>query len=296
MNIRRIKFMCFLSLFSSTNLFAISMVYNFRIAQITRPGNGTKPHKMHTLLALLFDQYRKKYSGIRQNFGGGLASYIYDFRSNYFRIDSALAHIHEKEQGATTFSGTETDDLLFSAGQNFQTNPVSSLTLSGLFGLPTHRLYRLQHVDFGYSQVGLGLQLDGVYSFEHKGSLMYGARYIYFVPRSARDCADQIYRFTIGNINDFLFAYKNKWHKHGFELGYTAKFRYGAHVSPDFDDIVRKSNYIRSNFYAVYKYKFTRHDHAHRLLWYLSYGLDHKPKDYGNKDIVTLWGSWSIGF
>ena len=94
-----------------------------------------------------------------------------------------------------------------------------------------------------------------------EGALLYGARYIYFVPRKALDSLDEPHTFTIGNIGDLLLAYKNNWNKkNGIELGYTARFRFGAHISPNLDDIVKKTNYIRSNFYIVYKYRFIWND------------------------------------
>jgi hypothetical protein len=295
---QRLSFFFVLIIFlSSLNLFAISMVYNFRIAQITRPQLAAREQgENNTVIALFFDQYRKKYTGTRQNFGGGLGSYIYDFADNYFRIDGAVAHIKENEDCLTTFSGTETDDLLFTGGHNFAINQKASLSFSGLLGIPTHKLYRLQHVDFGYSQVGMGLQIDGVYSFERKGTLIYGTRYIYFVPRTAYDADCQRYTFTLGNLYDLLLAYKNNWGKNGLEFGYTSKFRFGCHVCPNLDNITKKTNYIRSNFYLVYKYKFSIRETRDRLLFYISYGFDHQSKIYGNKNIVTVWSSWSISF
>lgn len=284
-----------------THVAAMSIVYNFRIAQITKQPIVEKPegkdHKNHVIVALLFDQYQKKYcTNTHQNFGGGLGAFIYDFKSYYFRTDVAVAHIKERSNCITTFSGTETDDILFTLGRNFTIDENASITWSGLFGVPTHKIYRLQHVEFGYSQVGIGVQLDGLYALNSKGTFLYGARYIYFVPKKALDSTGQNYMFTIGNIGDLLFAYKNKWGHHGLEFGYTAKSRFGADVYPSFDEIIEKTNYIRSNLYIVYKYKFLIHDIHNRFLFNIGYGFDHKPKIYGNKYIVTLWTSWNISF
>ncbi len=291
------RWLLFFILLQHVHLLPISMVYNFRIAQITKQPIVEKSHRHNRIIALLFDQYRKKYNGIFQNFIGGLGSYIYDFDSYYFRTDFAASHIKEITDHVTTFSGTETDDILFTGGRNFIINDRTTMTFSGLFGVPTHRIFRLQHVDFGYSQIGLGLQWDGSYLLNDTSALLYGARYIYFVPRTALDDLEEKHRFTIGNIGDLLLAYKNNWDfHHGIEFGYTARFRFGAHIYPNLDDIVKKTNYIRSNFYGVYKYKFIVNDISHRLLFYLSYGFDHTPKIYGNKYIVTLWASWNIGF
>ncbi len=279
------------------NLCGISIVYNFRIAQITKQPITEKPgDKNGTVIALLFEQYGKKYNGVQQNFAGGFGSYIYDFSPYYFRIDGAVSHIHEKTDHITSFSGTEADDILFTLGRNAAINQYTSLTFSGLFGIPTHRLYRLQHVDFGYSQVGTGLQLDGVYSHNHINDVIYGARYIYFAPRQAFDSNGQWHRFTLGNVADVLIASNNRLNNHRIEFGYTARFSFGACAYPNFDDIAEKTNYIRSNLYLVYKYKFSIRDIPNRFLCNISYGRDHVPRTYGNKYIITLWASWNVNF
>lgn len=278
-------------------LHAISIVYNFRIAQITKQPIVEKTiERPNSIVALIFDQYRKKYSGTKQNFFGGLSSYIYDFKSYYFRTDFAVSHIKEKNDGTITFSGTETDDILFTMGHNWTISDHSVLTLSGLFGIPTHKILRLKHIDFGYSQVGLGIQFDGSHYFNHICALLYGTRYIYFVPRTAQDALCNKYHFTIGNVADFLIANKNSWKHHGFELGYSARFRFGCHCNPHFDEIVEKTNYIRSNFYFVYKYKFFIKQVSNRFLLNFSYGFDHVSKTFGNKSIITVWGSWNVRF
>jgi hypothetical protein len=276
---------------------ATSMVYNFRIAQITKQPVFEKTNNQNsTVLALLFDQYIKKYDGIKQNYAGGLASYIYDFKPYYFRADCAVSDIHERKNHTTTFSGMDTDDILSTLGRNFILNNRASLTLSGLFGVPTHKVHRLQHTDFGYGQVGTGLQLDGLYGFNHTSDIVYGARYVYFFSRRSSDNLGQKYSFSMGNVADLLVASKNKWNKHGLELGYTARFNFGARVSPAFDEIVAKTNYTRSNFYLVYKYKFLIKDIPNRFLFNISYGFDHSSKTFGNKDIITLWAAWDVNF
>lgn len=284
-------------LFSFANLWAISIVYNLRIAQVTKqPIFENRENRNHTIIGLLFDQYQKKYNGVRQNFVGALAAFIYDFKSCYFRIDCAASHINERMGTTTTFSGTEIDDILFTAGYNFKINNRALLTLSGLFGAPTHKISSLQHVSFGYGQVGAGIQLDGSYSLNHISTFLYAARYIHFIPRNAQDDLRKNYQFTIGNLGDVLVACKNNWTKHGLEFGYTARTDFGARVWPNFDELVTKTNYQRSNFYMVYKYNFLINNVANRLLFNIAYGFDHKPKIFGNKYIVTLWAAWKISF
>jgi len=282
---------------SGEPLSAASMVYSFRIAQITKQPLAEKTgNQRYDVIALIFNQHRKKHTDVSQKFAGGLGSFIYDFEPYYFRTDFAVAHVHEAACGKTTFSGTETDDLLFTLGRNFTINKRTTVTLSGLFGVPTHKIYRLQHADFGENQVGLGLQFDGSYELHHTAALLYGTRYIYFVPRTACDSLRQKHTFTIGNVADLLFAYKNNWGQHGLEFGYTARFQFGAHITPNIDDLVQQTNYTRSSFYGVYKYKFFINKVTNRLLFNISYGFDHKPKCFGNKRIITLWLAWSINF
>lgn len=281
----------------SNSIFSVSMVYNFRIAQITKqPIFKHKLGRDHSIIALLFDQYRKKHTQVKQQFTGCLGAGIYNFNPYYFRTDFGFSHIHEKLQGKTTFSGTEADDVLFTVGRNFLINDHSVATISGLLGVPTHRIFRLQHVDVGYSQIGYGLQLDGSYEFPNTSDLFYGFRYIRFVPRKALDSAHECHLFTLGNIVDLLLAYKSSWHHHGLEVGYTNRYRFGAKIYPNLDDTIEKTNYIRSNFYLVYQYKFIVQGISHRLLCNISYGFDHRPKQYGNKTIITFWASWNIGF
>src|SRR5581483_821040 len=147
-----------LSILGCLNVSAISMVYNYRIAQVTKQPIFEEFHNKNTIVALLFDQYQKKYQGdIKQNFVGGLGAYIYEFSSYYFRVGFAASHIQETVEHTTTFSGTETDDILCTFGGYIINSATAPLALSGLLGIPTHKILRLQHVDFGFSQVATGL-------------------------------------------------------------------------------------------------------------------------------------------
>lgn len=281
----------------SIPLLGSSIVYNFRIAQITKqPILEQSSHFPNLVVLLPFGQYQKKYNGTKQNFAGGLASYIHDFSPYYCRTDFAVSKIKEKSDNITTFSGVETDDILFTMGRNFVLPGRGSITTSGLLGIPTHKIFSLEHLNFGYSQVGIGLQLDGLYSFNDSGDFVYGARYIYFVPRKAYDELHKKYQVTIGNIADILTAYKNNWHQHGAEIGYTLRFRFGAHADPFIDQFAQKTNYIRNNFYFVYKYRFLINNIPNRLLFNIAYGFDSSPKKFGNRYIITLWGAWNINF
>ena len=210
------------------HLDAISIVYNFRIAQITKQPLGENVQNERLAIILPFDQFQKKHSGVFQNFAGALGAYIYGMESFYARADFAFSYVKETFEHMTTFTGIQTDDLLFTAGYNFK-QEHGRVTLSGLFGVPTHQIVALKHVPFGYSQVGLGAQFDGTVNIGNgEQAFIYGARYIYFVPRNAKDDLGATYKYTIGQTADLLAAYKKNWPVHGIEFGYTARFFFAA--------------------------------------------------------------------
>jgi len=275
----------------------ISMVYNFRIAQITKqPIAEQSDDHPNSVMGLLFDVYEQKYNQIHQNFGGGLATYIRNFIPYYFRIDGAVSHIKASLNGTTSYSGTQTDDILFTMGRDFLIGEQAKVTISGLFGIPTHAITGLQHASFGYGQVGLGGQLDGIYNLNSHYALIGGTRYIHFFGRKAYAQNQDLYKFNIGNILDLLFAGKYNGVKQGLELGYTARFQFGAKISPFLANATSTSNYIRNSFYGVYKYRFKIHELQNRFLLNLAYGFDSRPKTTGNKNIITVWGSWTVNF
>ncbi len=292
------KWTLFLVLQQTLNITALSMVYNFRIAQITnQPMTKETRNKSNTLVAIAFDQYRKQYNGTTKNFLGGFGSYISIFKPYYFRVDGAFAYIKERQNHTTTFSGTETDDILFTLGRHFIVNKKMETTVSGFFGFPTHKNFNLQHAALGIGQLGTGFQLDCGYTIDSMNNLVGGTRFFYFIPNNhVYDIAQKKHTFSIGNLADFLCAYRHTTQHHGLEFGYTARFGFGATLDPDPNDFAQKGNFINSNFYGVYKYNFLINRTLNRFLLCTSYGFDHIPKVYGNKYIITVWGSWSISF
>jgi hypothetical protein len=274
-----------------------SIVYNFRIAQITRQSisdNQNNPHP-NNLSALVFNQYQKKYNDSKQNFTGELSSYIRDLSPYYFRADFAFAHVQNKVDHTKIYSGTQTDDLLFTAGRNFTTSNKNTITLSGLFGVPTHNMKLLLHPEFGYAQVGLGAQLDGVYSFTANSALIYGTRYIYFVPRTTYDNLENRYKFTAGNNVDFILASKYDFDQNGIEFGYTNKCQFGTKIIPQITDLFA-NHYISSSFYLVYKHRFLIYNLPSRFLANIAYGFNHKQQALANKTVITGWVAWNISF
>lgn len=276
---------------------AISIVYNFRIGQATRQPIAGQSRRKNSVVALIFDLYQKRYSGLRQNFAGGFASFIRAFNASYFRVDVAASHMQQSSLvPRATIAGTQTDDILFTLGRGFKITDKTTLTLSGLLGIPTHEMDSLPQISFGTGQKGTGIQLDGSYYFNEQNSIVGGARYIHFFPRELIGPACKEYTFTIGNIGDALFAYRYDKKKHGLEAGYTIRSLFGARITPTIADVAQQTDYLRSTFYAIYKYTFLINDTPNRLLFNISYGFDHDPKIYSNKYIVTVWGAWSVNF
>lgn len=288
-----------ITLLNSASVLTISMVYNFRMAQITRQPiiSQESDEKPNNLSALLFDFFQKtKCFNIRENYAGGITTYTRDIaKKTYFRTDFAVSHINQTVNQITTVNLTEIDDILFTAGHNILTKKHATMSISGLFGIPTHDVYTLQRVGFGTGQVGLGIQLDGIYRLPKPVDFLWGARYNHFIPRNAFNIHDNLYKFSIGNIADILIALQSRRIlSHGVEGGYSARWGFGAQATPNIAQLDRL-NYMRNNFYLVYKYTFLTQKFAHRLLLNISYGFDVKPKLYGY-NAVMIWGAWGIAF
>jgi hypothetical protein len=288
----------FLKLFAHIPASALSVVYNFRIAQITRHRIADQTQeKSSSVSPLLFDLYQKSHAfGVRENYAGGLVTYNKEFaEKNYFRADFAVAHVNQTVKRCPKIDVIEPDDILLTMGRSFQFSQKSKATTSILFGIPTHSIYSLQRVGMGYGQVGLGIQLDGVYKFTKDVDFLWGSRYNYFIPQTALDATGKCYNFTIGSIADILVALQtNNPLGHGVEGGYSGRWGFGIEATPTIANIDR-FNYMRNNFYLVYKYSFLTPRLAHRFLLNISYGSDAKPKCYGY-NAVMVWGSWGIAF
>ncbi|MBI2344864.1 hypothetical protein HYV10_02200 [Candidatus Dependentiae bacterium] len=280
------------------SIYAVSVVYNFRIAQITRqPITKQAIYKNNAISWLLFNFFQKnKFFHIRENYTGGLLTFNRNFcEKYYFRTDFAAAHTNQTVKNTLQVNETEPDDILCTMGRNFILNQNSRVTLSALLGIPTHSVNTLKRVDFGTGQVGTGLQLDGLYKIFKKADFLCGTRYVYFIPRTAFDAQDNSYKFTVGSIADILVSLKtNNTLGHGLEGGYAARWGFGINALPHIPKL-KDAEYMRNNFFLVYKYTFLTERVANRLLLNISYGFDSKPKDKGYYAIM-IWASWGIAF
>lgn len=293
------KYILILCLLFYTDVSAISVVYNFRIAQITKqPLNKPDSHRRKVINILPFNTYLKKYcGGIRQNFAGCLGSFIYNLDHYYIRADIAFAHINQTANHISTFSGTHTDDILFSGGREFEVSEQTKLNVSGLLGFPTHNSYSLQHIALGTGQIGTGIQFDGSTKFYNQAKFIYGTRLLYFIKGIAQTTAGKEYLFTAGKLADILVALSNRWGQHhGLEGGYTVRWLFDSQICPKLENILDQTNFRGNSFYLTYKYGFETDRTSQRLLLTVGYGFDGKPKLYGYKNIVTVWAAWAVNF
>jgi hypothetical protein len=277
---------------------SVSIVYNLRVAETTKhpPDEKTKGNYLETVT--LFGQFRKRFDGRRQNLGGAIETFIYMPEPFYLKVDCAVARISDKS-GTTKTVKTQTDDILFSAGYSISIHHQIKLTLSGLFGIPTHKELSLEEAQFGTGHVGLGVQADGSWIYCKKCSLRGAARFIHFFPRKApfKTTSEQLFfRYNIGNLADLYIAHVCKFNKHRIGVGYDQIFLFGATIFPALDDVVEKTRHIRSSFYASYKYSFEIHKLANTFAANISYGFDLRPKSFSIKRLITAWVAWGINF
>lgn len=278
---------------------ATSIVYNFRVAQVTGQPIIEQTHKKSYASSspLVFNYFQKSQGfNIRENYTGGLATFYYNFASKYYlRADLAVAHANQKIDNLQTVDVTEPDDILLTLSRKITTIKSSHVAVSGMFGIPTHPVYTLQRIGFGPGQVGIGTQLDGRHALNKYVDLIWGGRYNYFIPRTAFDILDKPYKFTVGSIADLLVALRSSYRfLHGFEGGYDARWGFGPRACPVIANI-NLLNYMRNSFYLVYKYTLLTKRATHRILLNISYGFDVKPKLYGY-NAVMVFGSWGVAF
>lgn len=281
----------------------ISVVYNLRIAETTKRRLSQSSTSHSKLAALtLVDQFRKTYNEIYIKGEGGLGTFVYfPTSSSYVRADWAVGHVSQKASFLPHVSRTQTDDILFSGGYSHAINDKSKITVSGLFGVPTHNDTSLQFVQFGVGHFGLGGQIDGSYKIpSNLDHLIFAAaRFIHFFPRNVEAFfipQTTHFNFGPGNLVDLFLAYHVNFERHRFETGYNPTFLFNATLKPTIAAVVNAINFIRSSFYGSYIHVFTTKKHLQALIAGISYSFDHRPKDFGYKRIITLWGTWGINF
>ena len=286
----------------TANLHATSLVYNLRIAETSRQRifkeNAVKNKHNFISSVILVEQFRKQYNGIHNNLSGGIATLIYVKDSYYFRADFAAAQVRVPQ---THFSQVQTDDLLLSAGYRHQLNQITKLTVSALLGIPTHKDTNLQHYSMGTGHVGIGLQIDGsvLYSQNHKHSIISAIRFIHFAKRNAAlTLARQTrcFELDLGNLADLFIAHYSNWGRHGFEFGYNPSFGFATSIKPRLDAAVHAASFMSSSFYSFYSCGFLIKDMRSAVVFGMSGGFSHTPKDVGYRYGVTTWAGFRINF
>lgn len=281
----------------------VSIVYNLRIAEATKQRRlGKKQNNQSSMASVtLFDQFRKRYSGTRENYYGGILNYVYIPNSWYLKVDFAAAHA--RANGCNLrFSRTQTDDILFTGGYSKQINEEIIFTLSGMFGIPTHKDLSFEGVQFGTGHYGLGVQMDGSFAITQdlNHSIMAAARYLRFFPAHINFfISEQLpskYKFGAGNVVDLFVAYQGNFGKHRTEFGYNPTFLFGANICPALDTVIERTNFIRSSWFATYRYLVPTENAIHGITLGVSYGFDHRSKIFGNKNIVTAWATWGCNW
>jgi len=280
---------------------AISIVYNLRIAEATKRPAFEKSNTPHSIGITGFNTNRKRLKGIHHNAGGILTTFLYTKPSFFFRTDFAFGKVEESDGMCTKFSRTQTDDILFSGGYSFPIRKRIKLTFSGLFGIPTHKDLTFEGIQFGSGHIGLGLQMDGafLYRSNKKHTIRTAARYIHFIGRKVAAKVDKVLRYFdyhLGNVVDLFLSHHFIFGHHSFETGFDETFVFGAKIVPCLDDVVKKTNYLRSSFYSTYKHRFVLREVNNAIAVAFSYAFDTTPKEFGNKRILTAWASWGVSF
>jgi hypothetical protein len=256
----------------------------------------------HNLSAITaFGQFRQRYDDTRQTVGGGLGIYTYLHRPWYFKIDAAAAKVAEKLVDGTYRARTQTDDILFSGGYIVPIGERFKVALSGLFGVPTHKSFALEGIQFGTGHVGIGAQADGSYAYSSNfnHTIIGAARIVHFFPRNTAVRAGlQCRTFDVhpGNAVDIYISHKSTWQQHNVEVGYNPIFSLGAFAVPSIQEIADNAHAIRNNFFGNYRFTFLLANHLNAILAGISYGFDKRTTDIGIRRGITIWAGWGINF
>jgi len=306
--------------------YIISPVYNLRISESTKRQHGEfNPERPSLGTITLYTTARQQYIGTHQNAIGLLPTLIYTTESAYLRVDWSFGHVSDRiNSNMISRSHTQTDDLLFSAGYSYAPNQQTKLTLSGLFGLPTHQDKSLLpypgttllETQIGVGHVGLGIQLDGEFRFAPLRtsighSIRAAARLIHFFPRIVPTPAminilyptHPIFSLYPGDLLDIFLGYHITIRHHAFETGYNPSFLFHSRICPIISGFNRAANYTRSSFYIFYKYGFSMHNHESAIAIGVSGGFDNTrgsdsqgQRPFDNRYILTGWLGWGLSF
>lgn len=295
-----------ITLCALTSLNPVSIVYNMRIAEISKRQQLTPNMKRHNVLAQTsFGQWRELKNGFKQSVYGAIASYIRSAESFYFKVDGAVGRVKNNVL-IRTVKRTQTDDILFTGGYSHAVGEYARFTYSGLFGIPTHRDFILDLAQFGTGHVGIGGQFDTSYAYvaDRSNVLLFATRLVHFFPRniSSHDpCLQPLYQcreynLSPGNIVDVYVAHQTNWGtKNRLEFGYDASFLgLNADIKPEIIDFSGSLLYIRNSFFGAYSRRIPVRSTQIGIIAGLSGGFDSRPCIVGNRYMLTAW--FLIGF
>jgi hypothetical protein len=264
--------------------------------------NGSDHHP-HILIETPFGQSRHYNEGTREADGGTMSTYMYYQPSHYFSADIAFARIVSRNEELTV-ARTQMDDFLLTGGYGHAIKERGRIAYSFLFGVPTHRDYALEVVQFGTGHFGLGPQLDLAYHFPSDDALFFAARCIYFIPRDAEQknpCLPSYpcntYKVRLGFLADLLVSYLKTWHEtNRCEIGYDATLGFSSSLSPSIAQLDFSEPFIRHSFFGAYIKNFCINRINNSIILGLSSGFDNRPRNFHALYHLTGWLSWSVAF
>lgn len=278
----------------------VTIVYNMRIAQITRRQTITGNPSL--IVANAFQQWFKLRNGLKQYSNGLLTSYIHTGSSWYAKIDIAGGHVHNSFN-CQELTRNQTDDILISTGYGMEPRKGTKVSFTGHVGIPTHKDTILDGIQFGTGHYALGPQIDGSQAYNplRPHFFLWALRLIHFFPRTITTPQGnpwpQKYSFALGNIFDIYLAHQSNWNMHHrIEFGYDGTFGFGADINPAFENFSATAHFLRNNFYISYARKIRAFGKPSGLIFTFSSGYDPYPTCLGRHYSVNIFISWAINF
>ncbi len=296
-----LKILSLCILFNSTAQ-AVSVVYNLFVVQTTAqvPGINLRPSAGGITI---FNEAIKRYDGSHDTVSGELNSIFTRIGPWYVKADFAFAHLTAKNCcDNINFKKTQTDDLVFTGGYNYQLSKRTNLVFSALLGMPTHNdMSLIQPIQFGTGHVGLGVRFDTVIKYRDKHTFTSIGRYVRYFPRHTCDIFGNHFKYNIGNLIDVYFSNKTEWGHHTLEVGYDGTFDFGATICPKqplcvAQTILKESTLVANHLFTDYTYAFLIRSHASVVTIGFAYSHDSKPPVVGHKRNIGTWVTWGINF